>query len=496
MSLWISLHLPFHSLDAVFPHWHTEQPIAAVIDQEQVCALTPAAHDAGILPGMRHGTAQARAPHAILRRRDLQAEAQGLQQAMLCLLQYTPDIILPDPHSLALDVSASLDLFGGPRNLWRKAEQALQGLGLNTRLAMAPTMQGAWALALQTRTRRRRVLKPATLGRRLDPLPTSCLPALMPWLEWLEGVGCHTLGQLRSLPRDGLQQRTQPQVLQALDATYGRTEQLHAWVSPPETFRRRYDTVQRLEHTHAILGVARKLIEQLCGWLQAGHRSADHLELMLHHEKGRHARPPTCFELILSEAGWRPDDFLPTLAEQLNRLALPEHVIAIELLVNETQERAARSHGLFPEPAQWARQESRLLDLLRARLGADCILRAQPFASHLPESANRWISAGQWGQTQAHRHGFSPLPALQQHSRPFWLLDPPLALHLDRDAPVYHGRRLRLIQGPERIESGWWSSAQQQRDYFIAQDTRHARYWIYRQRATLEASWFLHGLFG
>ena len=468
--------------------------VAAVLDHDQVCALTPAAREAGILPGMRRGTAQARAPQAVLRRRDLQAEAEGLRQAMLCLLQYTPDITVLDPHSLAMDVSASLTLFGGPRALWRKANRALQGLGLTTRLAMAPSAQGAWALALQNQTQQRRVLQLNTLQRRLDALPTSCLPALLPWLDWMNGLGCSTLGQLRRLPRKGLQQRTRPEVMQAIDAAYGLYTPLYTWASPPETFQRRYDTEQRLEHVHAVLGVAHILVEQLCGWLQAGHRASSCLAFLLHHEKGRHARPPTRLELSLSQAGWRRDDFLPSLTEQFNRLVLSDHVIAVELLVEKTQERMPHNPGLFPEPAQWARQESRLLDLLRARLGQDRVLQPQPFASYLPEAANRWAPAvGAKGEQKIS----ALVHPTQKQARPFWLLDPPLALELRQDSPIYQGRRLRLIQGPERIESGWWSDdGHQQRDYFIAQDEQYARYWVYRQRASVSSGWFLHGLFG
>ena len=34
------------------------------------------------------------------------------------------------------------------------------------------------------------------------------------------------------------------------------------------------------------------------------------------------------------------------------------------------------------------------------------------------------------------------------------------------------------------------------RDYFVAQDQRAVRYWIYRERDTEQARWFLHGFFG
>ena len=62
------------------------------------------------------------------------------------------------------------------------------------------------------------------------------------------------------------------------------------------------------------------------------------------------------------------------------------------------------------------------------------------------------------------------------------------------------GQPLRLLSGPERIESGWWDAALAERDYFIAQLPGGALVWVYRARLPLAASpasgWFLHGRFG
>ena len=58
----------------------------------------------------------------------------------------------------------------------------------------------------------------------------------------------------------------------------------------------------------------------------------------------------------------------------------------------------------------------------------------------------------------------------------------------------HHGGPLRLLSGPERIESGWWDGADVARDYFIAQDSDGGLLWIYRERHT-PAGWFLHGVF-
>jgi len=56
---------------------------------------------------------------------------------------------------------------------------------------------------------------------------------------------------------------------------------------------------------------------------------------------------------------------------------------------------------------------------------------------------------------------------------------------------------LRLLAGPERIESGWWDAAEPdalgdvRRDYFVAISIRQEWLWIFRCRA----GWFLHGVF-
>lgn len=465
-----------------------------MLQHERILDATPAARQLGIEPGLRYSTALSTAPGVELKQRDLQAERLRLEQAALSLLSFTPQLTFLDPHSLAMEVSASLKLFGGPRALWRHVLAALQGLGLQVRLGMAPTAQGAWALARHTDNRFRRVLKLTTLQHRLDALPLSALPATHEWQAWLDGIGCQTLQQLRQLPRKGLQQRCAPALVQALDAAYGHAADHYTWFEAPAQFCRRYETSQRLEHIQAVFTIASRLIEPLCGWLQNRHGATDALQFTLHHEKGRHARPPTMLALSLSQPGWRPEDFLPVLNEKLNRLELPAPVRIIDLAVQQVQDRLPPNQGLFPEPQQWARQQGKLLDLLQARLGDHCVLQANPYASHLPEQAN------QWAAVQANKKPTSlaadVLPPTSC-TRPFWLLPAPQALSVRNNRPVYRGQALRLIQGPERVESGWWTDAgHQQRDYFIAQDAHFVRYWIYRQRGALDATWFLHGLFG
>ncbi|TCT10412.1 Y-family DNA polymerase [Paralcaligenes ureilyticus] len=500
--------MPTHSLDAIFPHWPTDTPLAAILLREKVYASTPAAQALGLQTGMRLSTVLALAPGIALRDADPGAECQYLQQIALSLLQYTPCLAFFDAHTLVLEVSASLRLFQGPRGLWRRLTGTLNTLSVQARMGMAPSACGATLLAWQTQSRQRRVLQASSLRRRLDPLAVSLLPASKAYTQWLQGIGCRSLAQLRQLPRKGLQQRSEPALVHGLDAAYGTIDEYFQWFEAPTHFGLRHELSHHIEHAQAVHHAAARLIEPLCGWLQTKHAAVSTLCFKLHHEKGRHAQAPTELILKLSQAAWQPDDFLTVLGEQLRTLTLNAPVIAIELNAATIEPRPGLSQSLFLEPAQWASHERHLLDLLCARLGTACVLHAQPNADYRPEQANRWVPAlgspspGASGRAKRATPGQArlatrcTLPNMPSQTRPFWLLSAPLALQTHNNRPIYQGASLRLIQGPERIETGWWSqSAHEARDYFIAQDPGYARYWIYREREVLQAHWFLHGLF-
>ena len=67
---------------------------------------------------------------------------------------------------------------------------------------------------------------------------------------------------------------------------------------------------------------------------------------------------------------------------------------------------------------------------------------------------------------------------------PPWLLPQPLRLEVRGEKPQYHGP-LRLLAGPQRLETGWWDDGAQGlalRDYFIARSDEAGLLWVYRER--------------
>ncbi|VCU70349.1 DNA polymerase IV [Pigmentiphaga humi] len=469
------------------PSWQDEAAAPlAVLERETVLAVSSAARRLGVRPGMRKKGAGAIAPQTLFVQRDAARERQLLDAAALAMFQYTPELALGPDASLLLGVGASLRAFGGPLTLSRRIRRTIAQLGCQARLGMAPTALGAWLLAARPAPGPRRVLRPAALARRWAGLPCQLLPPARAHLVWLDGIGCRTLADLMRLPRAGLQRRCGAALLQALDHARGQAPELYEWVRPPLDFSARLELLARIDHAPLVLLVARRLVQQLAGWLEAVHASVTAVTLELEHERGRHARPPTPLCIALASPGWHADRLLRLLKEHLERLVLPAPVIAVALRAGGIAPREVPSTRLFADPGGTPADRGRLLELLAARLGAGRVLGAAPQADHRPEAANRWQPA-----LDPPAAGADAPEALD---RPLWLLPSPLPLSMRQERPCY-GTPLRLLRGPERIENGWWDGAPIARDYFVAESETAIRYWIYLDQALDEPRWFLHGLY-
>jgi protein ImuB len=493
MRLWIGLCLPRLPLEVFCPNWSADAG-AVVLEQECVLAASKAAAAAGVRPGMRRGGVLMLDPGARLLERSPQREHDALQAVALALLQYTPLVAQGEESTLLMDVGASLRLFGGIGALCRRIRADLRALGFSAALSCAPSARGAWLLA---RHGAGRALKMASLVRRLDRLPCALLPPARPYQAWFEGIGCHSLGELRRLPRPGLQRRCGRALLDMLDCAHGMAPELFDWITAPTTFRARIELFDRLEHAEMLLFGAHRLLLQMTGWLCARQLAVERINLLLEHERGRVAMAPTALEIVLAEPTWRDEHLLRLLRERLGKLALEAPVIAIALEALQVQPMAPPSASLFPEPGGSEQDQQRLFELLVARLGPENVLQAAPQADYRPELANLWLPVQQKIRPAAAAAQLPP--DLGSLARPAWLLAKPIALLMRNHRPFY-GSPLRMASAPERIEAGWWSGPQT-RDYFIAEGQDHAHYWVYRERIVsaageAEPRWFLHGLFG
>ncbi|RYF03616.1 MAG: DNA polymerase Y family protein [Oxalobacteraceae bacterium] len=515
MRLWIGLYLPQLPLEVFSPRWCNSgsngggadgtaaagasaagDPGIVVLEQERVMALSKAAHIEGVLPGMRRGGVLMLMPDARIVQRSHEREAEALQAVAMAMLQYTPQVALAEEATLLLDIGASLRLFGGIRQLCAQVRANLRTLGFTGCIACAPTARGAWLLA---RRNAGRAVKMDSLVRRLNRLPVSLLPPARPFAAWFDGLGCRRLDELQRLPRPGLQRRCGRALLDMLDAAYGHSPELLQWIEPPERFQARLELFDRLEHADLLLAGAHHLVLQLVGWLCARQLAVERITLLMEHERGRVAMPPTALEIILAEPAWRDEHLVRLLKERLARQELPAPVIGLGLEALQVRAMAPPTESLFPEPGGSEEDRMRMLELLVARLGPENVLQALPQADYRPEVANEWVPVQEERTLRGGRGGARLPPDVASLPRPSWLLAKPIALLMRNHRPFY-GSPLKVASTPERIEAGWWSDTQT-RDYFIAEGQDHTLYWIYRERIVgtredAEPRWYLHGLFG
>jgi protein ImuB len=245
----------------------------------------------------------------------------------------------------------------------------------------------------------------------------------------------------------------------------------------------------------------RPLLEEQERFLRERQRGITALLCRFHHYRA----PPTACTLRLAAPEAGAERLLSLLRERLATLALPEPVRRCELRGGALSERPLASQSLWPVGEHGhapAGEMPALVEQLRARLGAGAVYGIARVSEHRPENA--WCVA-----EPALRAGAGTVAGPAEHRpsanaslpfrRPLWLLAVPEPLDQQRGRPRRHGA-LELLQGPERIESGWWDGADVQRDYYVARDSRGSRLWVYREAAGEGRGgayrWFLQGIFG
>lgn len=462
-------------------------------------------------------------------------------------LRFTPRVTRVD-EALLLEVSTTARLWGGREAVLAQIVQA-QPAGSRPDAEpdpeRAPAGEGpggpVWAtgptaLVALALLRLALAARPAP-SRVPDGLPLHTLTALRPHVASLERMGCRTWGALRALPRPGVARRLGAPVLRALDQAYGEVPQAHRWLELPEQFTLTAELPALATSADALLWSASRCLAMLQGWLQARQQGALALELIWRHDLRRIdgvALPPTQTMRVRTAQPTQDVAHLRRLlAEHLARTPLAAPVNQITLRLSESAPLPHRSASLLApgEEGGAAPGEAlhQLLERLSARLGPDRVLAPVLQADHRPEGMQQWQAAagrlgdaGGTGDLRPSGAGGPDDPAHLPDAAlwPTWLLRPPRRLAVQGNRPCFHGL-LRLLAGPHRFETGWWSLPDAAgsdageacpglalRDYFVAHNPVAGLVWVFRERLPPPAGpdqparpapparWFLQGVFG
>lgn len=411
-------------------------------------------------------------------------------------LQFSPRVAVVESSAVLLEVSGSTRLFGGRRKLAERLASEAAELGLRPP-SWAPTSLAA--LGLARAGRRNGVSRP--LQEVVDRLPLASLAAAAAHEPMLARLGCRCLGDVRALPRGGLSRRFGAPLLEALDQAYGLRPDNHDWEQLPDTFTARLELHARVEQAPALLFGARRLLLQLCGWLQARRSGITAFVLRWAHDAMRSRAAGEGGELTVRTAEITRDveHLTRLLGEHLAHVQLSAPVGDLVLQALEVHPLDEKSAALLPDPGQDGEALGLVLERIAARLGAERVLRPVAQADHRMEAMAHWQPASLPMPRSAAAPSRLGLP------QPSFLLPEPLKLAARQSRPLYQGPLL-LLMGPQRVESGWWDRKEDGegravaqtavRDYWVALSPHAGVLYIYQTRLQGEGSaWFLHGVF-
>jgi protein ImuB len=408
------------------------------------------------------------------------SEPAALQALCVHAQAFTSCVSLEPPNALLLEIRGSVKLFGSLQKLHADIDACWRRLALPARSATAPsTLAALWLAragdALQ-------IEDVEGLPGHLAQVPVACTAWDSDRLQTLRAMGVTRLGELMRLPRAGLARRLHPAMVQDLDIALARQPAPRRTFMPHERFRERCDFESEIEHVAYLEKALEPLIGRCARFLRKRQAGIQALQLRLKHREGPATRVPLGFASITSERRRLAD----VLSQKLERLALKAPVRGVELISGRLRGLSASSLDVFAGLTGAGSRDSapQLVERLRARLGEEAVYGLSLIAEHRPEAAWRRVHELRLNSASKTSEEMIDLGM----PRPVWLLDEPSPLP-----------KPEILQGPERIESGWWDGNGVARDYYIARQSpgahqaSGARLWVFQERQSKR--WYLHGVF-
>lgn len=484
--LWFCAFLPELSLEASGPSKDARVVVEEQHGIHRVLLTCPEAAAAGIQAGQSANAALALLPTLQIEERSVLREQQAVETLASWLEQFSSLVSIAGHDVLLLEIAGSLRLYGGLRSLRQQVTAGFSAQGFTASVAIAPTPLAATWLARAGR--RACVREPANIMSVLRSLPLGCLEWPAATCDAIRGMGATTVGDCLRLPREGFARRFGYKRLLELDRALGRLPDPRASWRAPERFCADYEMTEEQSDRELLLAICYELLLSLEQFLLTRQLGTQRLRFSFFHLRA----PATQLVLGGAEFERRAAHWLDLLRIRFERVTLPETVIAVRLEGGRNQPMQASSERLAfcGRPGSRARRYSiaQLTERLAARIGDHSVQGVITVAEHRPQHA--WRLQGLLGD----KAGNAALTFRHSLRRPLWMLPEPVLLPVEQAYPVHDGR-LTLLEGPERLETGWWDDDGIMRDYYTAMNPQGLRLWVYRNRSRTP-DWYLHGFFG
>ena len=513
-AVWLGLYLPTLPLEAL-PQESREvsagDPLRAVFEEQQgvrrVLMASTAAHAAGVTAGQSVNAALSLCPTLSLEERDRESESRLLRRLAIWADRFTPYVVIEASNLLLLEVAGSLHLFGGIERLCEEIRRSLNAWQITAVMAVAPTplacVWGARSGQLQTA-----LPDLSSLSSCLSRVPLMYIGWPESIVRKLRGMGVTTVGDCLRLPRQEFARRFGIGRLNDLDRALGRLPDPREHFHQPEAFSGdiEFDTEQ--DDRHCLLEACRRLLVDLERFLRSRQLEVQRIRVSFFHLRD----DATHLVFGGAQAGLDVDHWFDLLELRFENITLPSPVLAIRLRSGRSEAGTPGTAGLLETAG--GQQGSglsvdRLVERLSARIGEDAVHGITTVAEHRPQHAWRRVPplAGVPHCAAVPTPSMYHPELLQDFQRtdrlllrrPLWMLDEPELLPVCDGYPLYRGSRL-VLEGPERLESGWWDDDGIARDYFVARSQDGLCLWVFRDHRNSDgedgSGWYLHGMFG
>lgn len=458
-----------------------------------VTATNTQAASQGISPGMVVADAKASVPGL-----HILDDRPGLGDKLLetwghWCIRYTPIVAMDPPDGLVLDATGCTHLWSGEQAYMEDIASRLAQKGFGVRIALADTVGAAWAVA---RFGKDTSIVPRGQQREvLSGFPPAALRLEEDTAERLHKLGLHTIGTFMSMPRTVLRRRFGDGLLLRIRQALGQeTEPLHP-LRPIAPYVERLPCLEPIRTAKGIEIAIQRLLEALCGRLAQEGKGIRKAVLTYFRVDGKTGN--------IAMGTHRATAFVPHLFKLFAlKVSQIEPALGIELfeleavLVENTDPAQETLWGDTPGLEDPVLAE--LLDRLAGRANTCTIRRYLPAEHHWPELSIRM--AASLSDTPD-----TPWPTTKP--RPTRLLAKPESIEVSAPIPDYPPMLFRYrgkvhpikkADGPERIAREWWMDEGEHRDYYVVEDDKGQRYWLFRSghyQDERQCQWFIHGFF-
>lgn len=494
MAIWFP-NLVSEGMVRRLPHLKDTLFVVAAPDhgRMRITAVCPSAQKQGISIGMAVTDARALVANIQV----LDDEQQLPQQLLTGLghwcIRYTPAVAVDLPDGLLLDISGCTHLWGGEEKYVADIQSRLEGFGYTTRIAIAGTVGAAWALARYGR-QPIALVPPGEERTALMPLPPAALRLEFAIVERLQKLGLYAISHFINIGRSILRRRFGVGLLDRMDQAFGWKEEPIKPLQSIVPYQERLPCLEPIVTRSGIEIALQQLLNTLCERLAKEGKGLRNAVFKTYRVDGERQQIEIGTHLPSQQAG----HLFKLFELKIDQI---EPALGIELFVLEapTVENARSSQeALWHNSTLNDTRLAELLDQLTGKMGKGIVHRYLPDEHYWPERSVREAKdlseklIGNWRK---------------ERPRPVRLLNNPEPVEVAAPIPDYppmhfrHKGKLHTIKkadGPERIESEWWISEGEHRDYYIVEDEAGVRYWLFRlghYTGDKPHRWFLHGFF-